>query len=193
LFDKMCERDIVSWSNMTVDYGRFGRGRDVIEVFQKMQQAGMKKNHINFVGVLVACRRASLVDEGLHYFDFMRHHHYITPQAKHYSCMMYLLGHTRHLDKALDVIRKMPFEPDISLLGACRVYSNIEIGKIVVELVFKLNPQCVGNNVLLSNIYVIASRWEDVDKVRTMMKDKIVKRSHGTAGLRSILECIHFL
>jgi len=107
--------------------------------------------------------------------------------------MMYLLGHVGHLDKALDVIRKMPFEPDVSLLGACRVYSNIEIGKIVVELVFKLNPQCVGNNVLLSNIYVIASRWEDVDKVRTMMKDKIVKRSHGTAGLRSILECIHFL
>ena len=54
---------------MTIDYGRFGRGRDAIEVFQKMQQAGMKQNHINFVGVLVACSHTSLVDEGLHYFD----------------------------------------------------------------------------------------------------------------------------
>ena len=66
LFDKMRERDIASWSNMTIDYGRFGRGMDVIEVFQKMQQAGMKKNHINFVGVLVAYKHASLVDDGLH-------------------------------------------------------------------------------------------------------------------------------
>ena len=107
--------------------------------------------------------------------------------------MMYLLGHVGHLDNALDVIRKMSFEQDVALLGACRVYSNIEIGKIVVELVFKLDPQCVGNNVLLSKTYVIASRWEDVDKVRTMMKDKIVKRRHGTARLRSIPECIHFL
>ena len=35
LFDKMRERDIVSWSNMVVDYCRFGRGREAIEVFQK--------------------------------------------------------------------------------------------------------------------------------------------------------------
>ena len=89
---------------MNVDYGRFGRGRDAIEVFQKMQQVGMKQNHINFVGVLVSCSHASLVDEVLHYFDFMRHHHYITPQAEYYSCMMYLLGHAGHLDKALYVI-----------------------------------------------------------------------------------------
>ena len=57
--------------------------------------------------------------------------------------MMYLLGHAGNLDKALDVIRKMPFELDVALLGACRVYSNIEIRKNAVELVFKLNPQCV--------------------------------------------------
>ena len=57
--------------------------------------------------------------------------------------MMYLLGHSGHLDKALHVIRKMPFEPDVAFPGACRVYSNIEIGKIAVELVFKLDPQCV--------------------------------------------------
>ena len=106
---------------------------------------------------------------------------------------MYQLGHAVHLNKALDLIRNMPFEPDVAFLGACRVYSNIEIGKIAVELVFKLDPQCVGNNVLLSNIYAIVSRWEYVDKVRTMMKHKIVKRSHGTVGLRSIPECIHFL
>ena len=83
LFDKMRERDIVSWRNMVVDYGRFGRGREAIGVFQKMQQAGMKQNHITFWGVLVACSHAILVDEGLHYFYFMRHHHYITPQAEH--------------------------------------------------------------------------------------------------------------
>ena len=36
LCDKMHEQDIVSWRNMVVDYGRFGRGMEVIELFQTM-------------------------------------------------------------------------------------------------------------------------------------------------------------
>ena len=57
--------------------------------------------------------------------------------------MMYLLDDAGNLDKALDVIINLQFELDAALLGACRVYSNIEIGKNVVELVCKLDPQCV--------------------------------------------------
>ena len=69
----------------------------------------MKQNPITFNGVLVACNHASLVVEGWHNFDFMRDHYYSTSHDERYACMMYLLGHVGHLDKALNVIRNMPF------------------------------------------------------------------------------------
>eukprot|EP01018_Ginkgo_biloba_P037427 Gb_17092 [translate_table: standard] len=183
LFNKMSERNVVSWNAMIAGYGMHGHGEDALETFTKMQQTGMKPTHITFVCVLSACSHAGLVDEGRHFFDCMSRDYCITPKVKHYACMVDLLGRAGHLDEAQDFIKNMPLEADASvwgaLLGACRIHYNIELGEYVAGHLFDLEPENAGYYVLLSNIYAAVGRWDDVAKVRTMMRDRRVKKTPG--------------
>ena len=42
----------------------------------------------------------------------------------------------------------------------------MDVGKHVVECLFKLEPHDVGPRVFLSNIYVAFGKWDDAAKVR---------------------------
>ena len=58
-----------------------------------------------------------------------------------------------------------------TLLGACQIYGNIEIDKRAAECLIDVEPHNTGTYVMLSNMYVGTGRWNDVAKVRKMMKD----------------------
>lgn len=66
-----------------------------------------------------------------------------------------------------------------SLLGACRIHRNVDLGKRVAERLFELDPRNAAHYVLLSNIYAAAGRWDDIQNVRKMMKDRKVKKKPG--------------
>eukprot|EP01018_Ginkgo_biloba_P037432 Gb_29874 [translate_table: standard] len=185
VFDKMHERDVASWSAMIAGYGMHGHGEDALELFSQMRQRGVKPDHITFVCVLSACSHAGLVDEGWKWFECMRRDYCITPRSEHYACMVDLLGRAGRLNEAEDFIQKMPLKPDAdvwgALLGACRIHGNIQLGERVAERLFNLKPKKVGYYTLLSNIYASAGRWDDVAKVRTMIKDKGLKKAPGSS------------
>eukprot|EP01018_Ginkgo_biloba_P001961 Gb_38292 [translate_table: standard] len=187
IFDTMHERNVVSWNAMITGYAQHGLGKQAIELFEQMQQAGIKPSHITFIGVLFACSHVGLVAEGFHYFDIMSQDYGITPSVEHYTCMVDLLGRAGHLLEAESFIYKMPFEPGAvvwrALLGACRVHGNMELGKRAAEYSIKLEPQEAATYVLLSNIYASAGRWDDVVKVRNMMKDQGVIKEPGRSWI----------
>eukprot|EP01018_Ginkgo_biloba_P037444 Gb_29868 [translate_table: standard] len=183
LFNKMSTRDVVSWNAMIAGYGMHGHAEDALELFLQMQNTGMKPNHITFIHILSACSHAGLVDEGQQYFDSMIQDYGITPNMEHYSCIVDLLGRAGHLDEAQNFIQNMPSEPDAgvwgALLGACRIHGNIEVAEHVAECLFDLEPEYAGYYVLLSNIYAEAGRWDDVTKVRRMMRERGLKKTPG--------------
>jgi pentatricopeptide repeat protein len=92
VFDRMLRRDLLSWSGMIAGYGMHGDGMEALTLFYKMEQAGVKPDHITFIGVLSACSHAGLVDEGWLHFNRMRRHYRIAPMVDHYACMVDLLG-----------------------------------------------------------------------------------------------------
>lgn len=183
LFDQMSEKNVVSWSAMIAAYGMHGLGEEAISLFHQMQMTGILPNHITFVSLLSACSYSGLVLEGRQYFNSMVQYYCIVPRVVHYACMVDLLGRAGHLHEAWDLIKTMPLEPGASvwgaLLGACRVHCNIELGQYAAEQLFELEPKNAGCYVLLANIYAAAGRWEDVARVRTMMKDRAVKKTPG--------------
>eukprot|EP01018_Ginkgo_biloba_P018588 Gb_36614 [translate_table: standard] len=187
LFDRMSERNVVSWSAMIAGYGMHGYGEDALALFSQMQETGMKPNHITFVSVLYACSHAGLVDEGCYYFDTMSRHYHITPRMEHFACMVDLLGRAGHLDEAQDFIKRMPVKPDAgvwrALLGSCRIHCNIVLGEHVANQLLDLEHENAGIYVLLSNIYAAAGRWEDVAKVRTMMNERGLKKAPGCSSI----------
>eukprot|EP01018_Ginkgo_biloba_P019043 Gb_02373 [translate_table: standard] len=183
VFDKMSKRNIASWNAMISGYGIHGNCDDALALYLQMQESNIKPNDITFVCVLSACSHAGLVDEGRKYFACMSQDYYITPRMEHYACIVDLLGRAGCLDEAQDFIQNMPLEPGSSvwgaLLGACRIHCNIELGELVAERIFDLEPDNAGYYVLLSNIYAAAGRWDGVAKVRTMMKDRGLKKTPG--------------
>eukprot|EP01018_Ginkgo_biloba_P010984 Gb_29028 [translate_table: standard] len=187
VFEKMPERDVITWNAMIAGYAQHGCGKEALQIFELMQKVGIKPNHITLVGVLSACSHAGLVDEGRHYFDSMLVEHGITATTEHYTCMVDLLGRAGCLDEAEEFVNSMPFEPNASmwgaLLGASRIHGNMELGKRAAEHIFKLEPENAGMYVLLSNMYAAVGRWDDVTKLRVMMKDRGVKKEPGCSWI----------
>eukprot|EP01018_Ginkgo_biloba_P015176 Gb_08049 [translate_table: standard] len=187
LFGKMSQTNVVSWTVMIAGFGMHGQSKESLRLFYQMQQLGMKPNHITFTAVLSACSHSGLVDEGWQYFKRMNQDYQIMPAMEHYACMVDLLGRSGQLDEALEFIQNMPLVPQAcmwgSLLGACRTYRNIELGEYVAERLFKLEPENAGNYVSLSNIYAMAGKWEDVAKVRKMMKERSLMKKPGCSWI----------
>jgi pentatricopeptide repeat protein len=197
VFDKMSNRDVISLNAMILGYGIHGHGEDALALFNQMQQTGTTPDHITFIGVLIACSHTGLVDEGWKYFECMKSDYGLAPKLEHYACLVDLLGRAGYLDEAHDIIKKMPFDPHSTvwgaLLGACRIHCNIELAEQAAEHLFELEPNNAGYYVLLSNIYAEAGRWEDVAKLRTMMKEREVKKQPGYSFIEVNKEVHTFL
>eukprot|EP00249_Psilotum_nudum_P033229 c49907_g1_i1 orf=1-249(+) len=67
----------------------------------------------------------------------------------------------------------------MSLLGACRVYGDVERGACAAERIFELDPKNVAPFILLANIYVAAGLWDIAKKVRKTMRGRGVKKQVG--------------
>lgn len=173
-FDRMKERNVRSWTAMIAGYGMHGHAKEALEVFYEMIRVGMKPNYITFVSVLSACSHAGLLDEGWYCFQAMQHKFDIEPGVEHYGCMVDLLGRAGFLNRAYDLIKEMKVQPDFiiwgSLLAACRMHKNVELGELSAWKLFELDPTNCGYYVSLSNIYADAERWEDVERMRIHMK-----------------------
>ena len=64
----------------------------------------------------------------------------------------------------------MPVKPNAnaavwgSLFSSCITHMNIELGECVAEHVIKLEPENAAHYVALSNIYVAAGSWSNVER-----------------------------
>lgn len=183
LFDKIVDRDVISWSTMIGGLANHGKAREAIKLFQDMQRAKVQPNGITFLGILSACTHAGLWDEGLKYFDSMRKDYHIEPEIEHYGCLVDILGRSGRLVPALDTIKKMPMKPDSkiwgSLLSSCRNHCNLEIAVIAMEHLLEYEPDDTGNYVLLSNIYADLGKWEGVSRMRKLIRSKKMKKTPG--------------
>ncbi|XP_057870765.2 pentatricopeptide repeat-containing protein At4g02750 isoform X2 [Cryptomeria japonica] len=187
LFDKMCEQNTVSWTVMIAGYAIHGCAKEALKLFEQMEHFRMWPDHVTLLCVLSACCHAGLVHEGRYHFNRMYHYYRIIPEIEHYSCMVDLLGRAGYLEEAQDFINRMPIKPDStvwgSLLGACRLHNNVELGQCVAEWLFQLDPQNAAPYVLLANIYAGAGRWKEIQNLRKIMKNRKMKKRPGCSWI----------
>ncbi|CAL5407898.1 unnamed protein product [Camellia sinensis] len=187
VFDGMHGRDVVSWTSMISAYGMNGHGQNAVALFSRMQDSGLTPDPIAFVSILSACSHAGLLDEGQYCYKLMTEEYRLVPRLEHFACMVDLLGRAGRVDEAYNFIKKMPMEPNEriwgALLSACRVYSKMDIGLIAADHLFKLVPEQAGYYVLLSNIYAKAGRWKDVTTIRSIMKNRGIKKMPGVSNV----------
>ncbi|KAJ6737776.1 hypothetical protein OIU85_019798 [Salix viminalis] len=183
VFEKMEKKEVFTWNAMICGLALHGRAEDAIDLFFKMQNQNFRPNGITLLGVLSACAHSGMVDEGLNILNCMEEVYGIVPGMEHYGCVVDLLGRAGLLGEAEEVIYSMPMEPSAAvwgaLLGACRKHGDVELGERVGKILLELEPQNSGRYALLSNIYARAGRWDDVENVRKLMKERAVKTSTG--------------
>ncbi|KAH7557312.1 hypothetical protein ACOSP7_026959 [Xanthoceras sorbifolium] len=189
VFDNMAERTAISWNAMLVGYSKHGMGNEVLELFKLMREENkVKPNSVTYLAVLSGCSHGGMEDRGLEIFDEMLYcKDGVELEIEHYGCIVDLLGRAGRVEEAFKFIKKMPFEPTAaiwgSLLGACRVHSNVDIGEFVGQRLLEIEPDNAGNYVILCNIYASAGRWEDVKILRELMNQKAMTKEPGRSWI----------
>ncbi|KAL8156559.1 hypothetical protein AgCh_001598 [Apium graveolens] len=182
VFDHIPNKDVASWNTMILGYGMLGEFDTAINFFETMKEDGIKCDSVSYIAVLSACSHGGFVEKGKQYFNEI-HGLDIGPYQTHYACMVDILGRAGLMEQAVKFIKSMPLEPDAnvwgSLLGACRLHENIELGSWAAENLLKLNPEQPGYYILHSNMYAEAGRWDEADSVRKLMRSRGVKKNPG--------------
>lgn len=187
VFEAMEERGVSSWNALILGLAMNGLVEHSLQIFSDMKRCGVEPNEITFMSVLGACRHMGLVDQGRRHFDSMIQEHKISPNIKHYGCMVDLLGRAGLLKEAEELIESMPMVPDVAtwgaLLGACKKHGDNEMGERVGRKLIELQPDHDGFHVLLSNIYASKGNWNDVADIRGMMTKHGVVKTPGCSTL----------
>ncbi|KAI3471665.1 hypothetical protein Pfo_028315 [Paulownia fortunei] len=182
VFDEVLDKNLGMWNAMLIACAQHAHTRRVFELFEKLENVGMKPNFITFLCILYACSHAGLVKEGKYYFGMMKEYG-IEPGSQHYASMVDLLGRAGKLQEAMKLIEEMPMQPTESVWGAlltgCRIHGNTELAGSVADRVFELGPVSPGLHVLLSNAYAAAGRYQEAAKARKMLKDRGQKKETG--------------
>eukprot|EP00257_Ricinus_communis_P026674 XP_025014088.1 pentatricopeptide repeat-containing protein At4g32430, mitochondrial [Ricinus communis] len=104
-------------------------------------------------------------------------------KMEEYACMVDMLGRAGRLKEAEELVSCIPGGPGLSvlqsLLGACRIHGNVEMGERVADALISMEPTESGSYVLMSNLYAEKGQWKDVAKVRKGMREKGVKKEVG--------------
>ncbi|KAJ8438750.1 hypothetical protein Cgig2_020305 [Carnegiea gigantea] len=186
-FTGMTEKNEISWNAMITGYSQHGCGKEALEIFGEMKRAGVAPNGVTFVGVLSACSHVGLVEEGLGYFESMSMEHGLVPKQEHYVCVVDILGRAGLLNHAKKFIEEMPMVPDAliwrTLLSACTVHRNREIGEFAAQHLLELEPEDSATYVLISNMHAAVRNLTSRDKARKMMKDRGVKKEPGRSWI----------
>ncbi|CAN6542192.1 unnamed protein product [Malus baccata var. baccata] len=181
-FNSMEERDVISWNVMISGYATHGHAESAIKLFREMEDLHVKPNELTFLALLSACNHSGLVEEGKYLFLKMQDLS-LQPHLKHYACMVGILGRSGKLQEAEDLVLSMPISPDGgvwgSLLGACKIHNEIELGVRVARHAIKSDPENDGYYIMLSNLYSSIGKWEAAINVRKMMEDKSIGKTKG--------------
>ncbi|KAJ9703796.1 hypothetical protein PVL29_005181 [Vitis rotundifolia] len=219
VYDRMTKRNLVCWNAMILGHCIHGNPEDGLRLFEEMvdgirsedgeinldkgikriEGQGLIPDEITFIGVLCACAREGLLAEGRSYYSQMINTFHIKPNFAHYWCMANLFAGVGLVQEAEEILRSMPEEDeDLSwessfwagLLSSCRFQGEVFLGERIATYLIESEPQNISYYRLLLNVYAVAGRWEDVARVKEMVKERGIKQMPG-CNLADLKEIVH--
>ncbi|KAE9608425.1 hypothetical protein Lal_00030167 [Lupinus albus] len=205
LFDSTKNKDVTTWTSMIVGHALHGQAHEALQLFEEMNTRSEKKNlnscsylvtpnDVTFIGVLMACSHTGLVEEGKGHFRSMTEDYGIKPREPHFGCMVDLFCRAGHLRDAYEFILEMPAPPKAviwrTLLGACSLHGELELGAEVRHKLLKLDPGYASDSVAMSNIYANKGMWDKKVIARNQIKQS---RAPGCSSIEvgsELIECV---
>ncbi|XP_017701144.3 pentatricopeptide repeat-containing protein At3g24000, mitochondrial-like isoform X1 [Phoenix dactylifera] len=193
VFKRIARKDVFSWTSMITGYAHHGMASESLQLFRRMTRDGVRPNSVTFLGLFSACAHAGLVKEGMHCFALMRKESDTKPSIEHYACMVDLFGRAGRFETAQaiiwDGISCLRLQRNSSLclwkvlLGTCHAHKQLDLGIHVATKILELDPDDETTYVLLSNLYASFGLWEDAIGVRSMMRERGLKKEAGCSSV----------
>lgn len=178
------KRNLVSWTSVIAGFAMHGMGKQAVDSFRSMEAECLKPNRVTFLSILNACSHGGLVEEGLEFFRKLVNESLVEPDAKHYGCLIDMLGRAGRLEEAEKMA--LQISPEITnvviwrtLLGACSFHGNVEMGERVMRKILDVERRYGGDYVLLSNLFAGFGRFADAENVRTQMDERNATKVPG--------------
>ncbi|KAL4568807.1 hypothetical protein LXL04_024423 [Taraxacum kok-saghyz] len=187
VFDKMPEHNTVTFNSLITGYSNHGLQTEALHLFHHMLNTNISPTPITFISILSACAHTGKISQAKNYFNSMTESFNIKPTEEHYSCMIDLLGRAGKLNEAEKLIKSMPVKPSTvswgALLGSCRIHGNLELAEKAAHQCVVLEPSNASPYVILSHMYSKAKRFEQVGRIRKLMRDNGVKKIPGCSWI----------
>ncbi|CAA7395674.1 unnamed protein product [Spirodela intermedia] len=174
LFELAGDKDAALWNAVILAHGAHGDGEEALRLLRRMEASGEKPNGITLTAALSACNHAGMVDEARWLFQSMAEDHGLLPSGEHFSCMVDLLGRAGRLQEAFFLVTGTPAPPPEQVRGALLAACRTHLPDAVPA---QLDLPGGAAGVMLSNIYAESGRWEEMARVRTVMRDAGVKKT----------------
>ncbi|XP_038905146.1 pentatricopeptide repeat-containing protein At3g46790, chloroplastic-like [Benincasa hispida] len=186
VFNRIDDKNVIVWSAIIRCYGMHGFADEALNMFTRLEEAGLKPDGVLFLNLLSTCSHAGLIAKGHEIYEKMEGYG-VERKEEHYACMVDLLGRAGFLEQAVEFIEGMPVQAgkDVygALLGACRIHKNIELAKEIGEKLFILDSQNAGRYMILASMYEDAGQWEDAAKLRKLLRDRNVRKPVGCSSI----------
>ncbi|KAL6581919.1 hypothetical protein OROMI_005933 [Orobanche minor] len=188
VFEHECtHKDAISWGSIISGHGLHGEGQNAVNLFDKMLQKGVEPDTSIVVGVLSACCKSGLINDGTRIYDSITANYNIKPTVEMCACMVDMFGRLGDLIRALDFIKSMPVEPGASiwgaLLSASVIHGDTEMQDVAYKSLVQLDPDNSSNYISLSNLYAASKKWEVVAQVRTAMRERGLRKVPGCSWI----------
>ncbi|XVF66295.1 hypothetical protein PTKIN_Ptkin10aG0023800 [Pterospermum kingtungense] len=186
-FNDILEKDLVSWNAMLFGFGMHGLSSQALQLYDNMVAHGMKPDKVTFIGLLITCSHAGLIDKGRLFFDLMNSVYGLTYEMDHVACMVDILGRGGYLAEAKELASKFSEIDTVeassssyeTLLGACSIHGDVGTGVSVGNDLHILDARKDMGYVLLSNLYCTRGQWKEAEIVRKAMMDQGLKKMPG--------------
>ncbi|KVI02658.1 Pentatricopeptide repeat-containing protein [Cynara cardunculus var. scolymus] len=167
--------DLKCWNSILGGYGHHGKGDEAFRILDEILNQGLIPDEITYLSMLAACNHCGWVEKGRFLWSSMKRNGLI-PRSKHYSCFIGLLSRAGFLEEAEEMIMdsgdsgESNLELWRTLLSSCLDRRNIEVGTRVADRIMNINEEDGAAFVLVTNLYALTGRWNDVAEMRRKIR-----------------------
>ncbi|KAL3513766.1 hypothetical protein ACH5RR_026483 [Cinchona calisaya] len=176
IFETMVVKDLIAWNTVILGLTHNGEVVESIGLFKQLISRGLKPDKITFSGVLLACSRSGLLEEGKNIFSLMEENYGVAPKDEHYACVVDMMSRAGELKEAIALMEAIPHPPNAlmweSILRACRIYGDQKLVEEVAERMIELKIESSLSCSVMAQVYEHRGRWESLVRVRRFMKLK---------------------
>jgi pentatricopeptide repeat protein len=159
VFDRLSARDRVSWNSLAAGYammlgGNNGNGGNVSDILWETE---LVPDRLTFASALNACSHEGLADGAQLCLEAMVGKYGYVPTLEHYTALVDLYARQGNLEKAVEIVRRMPLCPDAVVwhvvLVAGRRAGCLDLATLAFEHALGLDQSSAAAYVSMSNAY----------------------------------------